>query len=141
MFTNSNLRVNLACPFGLFDLPPPSAPSPTPAKSPPDLSDAIEKRMEGNQKRRLSFCANTMSHSPTLRILTQLGRSLYDSGQFALSAFRFEQALLADRQTLLKEIAQAHEKAGDEKSARKHYSNFSRTTRMTPKLGLLRPDY
>ena len=39
--------------------------------------------------------------------------------------FVLEQALSAGAaQTLLKEVAQAHEKAGDEKSARKHYAEF-----------------
>ena len=106
--------------------PPPSAPSPTPAKSPPDLSDAIEKRMEGKPEEAIELLRKYNESFPdSPEILTQLGRSLYDSGQFALSAFRFEQALLAGAgKTLLKEIAQAHDKAGDEKSARKHYSEF-----------------
>ena len=55
----------------------------------------------------------------------QLGRSLSESGQFALSAFRLEQALSSEAdKSLLKEVAQAHEKAGDEKSARERYSEY-----------------
>ncbi len=109
------------------DLPPPaSAPPPLPPKSPPDLSDAIEKRVEGKTEEAIELLRKYNEEFPdSPEILIQLGRSLHDSGQYALSAFRFEQALSAGAgKTLLKEVAQAHEKAGDEKSARKRYAEF-----------------
>ena len=97
--------------------------------------------MEGKPEEAIELLRKYNESFPdSPEILTQLGRSLYDSGQFALSAFRFEQALLAGAgKTLLKEIAQAHEKAGDEKSARKRYCRISRGQPGGPKLGLLRP--
>ena len=123
MFTNSNLRVNLACPFGLLrrfaphPLPPPPPPPP---KSPPDLSDAIEKRIEGKTEEAIELLRKYNEEFPdSPEILIQLGRSLHDSGQYALSAFRLEQALSGrSRPNSSHEVAQAHEKAGDEKSAR-----------------------
>ena len=120
----STLLALLAC---SEDSPPPaSAPPPPPPKSPPDLSDAIEKRIEGKTEEAIELLRKYNEEFPdSPEILIQLGRSLHDSGQYALSAFRLEQALSAGAaQTLLKEVAQAHEKAGDEKSARKRYAEF-----------------
>lgn len=120
----STLLALLAC---SEDLPPPaSAPPPPPPKSPPDLSDAIEKRIEGKTEEAIELLRKYNEEFPdSPEILIQLGRSLHDSGQYALSAFRLEQALSAGAaQTLIKEVAQAHEKAGDEKSARKRYAEF-----------------
>ena len=120
----STLLALLAC---SEDLPPPaSAPPPPPPKSPPDLSDAIEKRVEGKTEEAIELLRKYNEEFPdSPEILIQLGRSLHDSGQYALSAFRLEQALSAGAgKTLLKEVAQAHEKAGDEKSARKRYAEF-----------------
>lgn len=103
--------------------PPPLAP---PVKSPPDLSDAIEKRVEGKTEEAIELLRKYNEEFPdSPEILIQLGRSLSESGQFALSAFRMDQALSAGAdKSLLKEVAQAHEKAGDEKSARERYSEF-----------------
>ena len=122
----STLLALLAC---SEDSPPPaSAPPPPPPKSPPDLSDAIEKRIEGKTEEAIELLRKYNEEFPdSPEILIQLGRSLHDSGQYALSAFRLEQALSAGAaQTLLKEVAQAHEKAGDEKSARKRLRRISR---------------
>ena len=120
----STLLALLAC---SEDLPPPDPASPTPpAKAPPDLSDAIEKRVEGKTEEAIELLRKYNEEFPdSPEILIQLGRSLHDSGQYALSAFRLEQALSAGAgKTLLKEVALAHEKAGDEKSAQARYSEF-----------------
>ena len=120
----STLLALLAC---SEDLPPPDPASPTPpAKAPPDLSDAIEKRVEGKTEEAIELLRKYNEEFPdSPEILIQLGRSLHDSGQYALSAFRLEQAMSAGAgKTLLKEVAQAHEKAGDKKSAQERYSEF-----------------
>jgi len=109
------------------DLPPPAPGPEAPLeKIPPDLSDAIEKRVEGKTEEAIELLRKYNEESPdSPEILIQLGRSLSDSGQYALSAFRLEQALSggADK-SLIKEVAQAHEKAGDEKSAQERYSEY-----------------
>ena len=118
----STLLALLAC---SEDFPPPlSDPPSTPAKAPPDLSDAIEKRVEGKTQEAIELLRKYNEEFPdSPEILIQLGRSLSDSGQYALSAFRLEQALSAGAdKMLLEEVAQTHEKAGDEKLAQARYS-------------------
>ena len=57
-------------------------------------------------------------HPNSPEILLQLGRSLYDSQQFALAAFRLDQALSAGAEVgVLKEAAEAHLQSGDDQSA------------------------
>ena len=105
--------------------------SPTPSQPPatnelPDLSDAIAKRVEGKPEEAIEILRKYNEKSPNSPdILIQLGRSLFDSGQFALSGFRLDQALSAGaRQELLKESALAYQKAGDTVSAMERYSRY-----------------
>ena len=85
----------------------------------PDLSDAIGKRIEGKPKDAVKLLRKLNEQHPNSpEILLQLGRSLYDSQQFALAAFRLDQALSAGAEVgVLKEAAEAHRQSGDEQSA------------------------
>lgn len=85
----------------------------------PDLSDAIGKRIEGKPKDAVKLLRKLNEQHPNSpEILLQLGRSLYDSQQFALAAFRLDQALSAGAEvSVLKEAAEAHLQSGDEQSA------------------------
>jgi tetratricopeptide (TPR) repeat protein len=113
---------------GCSDEPPPSTapPSPPANQALPDLSDAIAKRVEGKPEEAIELLRKHNEKFPNSpNILVQLGRSLFDSGQFALSAFRLDQALSAGaRQELLKESALAYQKAGDAKAAQARYSEY-----------------
>ena len=85
----------------------------------PDLSEAIEKRIEGKPEDAVRILRKLNDEHPNSQeILLQLGRSLYDSQQFALAAFRLDQAISVGAETaVFKEAAEAHLKAGDEQSA------------------------
>ncbi|SVC73294.1 uncharacterized protein METZ01_LOCUS326148, partial [marine metagenome] len=113
---------------GCSDEPPPSTapPSPPANQALPDLSDAIAKRVEGKPEEAIELLRKHNEKFPNSpNILVQLGRSLFDSGQFALSAFRLDQALSAGaRKELLKESALAYQKAGDAKAAQERYSEY-----------------
>ena len=88
------------------DTPPSTAPPTSPAvKARPDLSDAIAKRVEGKPEEAIELLRKHNEQFPNSPdVLVQLGRSLFDSEQFALSAFRFDQALsVGAREELLKE--------------------------------------
>jgi tetratricopeptide (TPR) repeat protein len=109
------------------DTPSSTAPPSPPANNGlPDLSDAIAKRVEGKPEEAIELLRKHNEKSPNSPdILIQLGRALFDSGQFALSGFRLDQALSAGaRQELLKESALAYQKAGDAKSAMTRYSGY-----------------
>ena len=109
------------------DTPDSTAPPPPPANNGlPDLSDAIAKRVEGKPEEAITLLRKHNEKSPNSPdILIQLGRALFDSGQFALSGFRLDQALSAGaRQDLLKESALAYQKAGDAKSALTRYAEY-----------------
>ena len=109
------------------DTPTSTAPPSPPANNGlPDLSDAIAKRVEGKPEEAIELLRKHNEKSPNSPdILIQLGRALFDSGQFALSGFRLDQALSAGaRQELLKESALAYQKAGDAKSAMTRYSGY-----------------
>ena len=57
-------------------------------------------------------------------ILVQLGRSLFDAKNFALAAFRFEQAISAGAPTeIYRETAEAFLQSGDE-NAKRNLENF-----------------
>ena len=85
----------------------------------PDLSEAIEKRIEGKPEDAVRILRKLNDEHPNSQeILLQLGRSLFDSQQFALAAFRLDQAISVGAETaVFKEAAEAHLKAGDEQSA------------------------
>jgi len=109
------------------DTPPSTAPPPSPAdKARPDLSDAIAKRVEGKPQEAIELLRKHNEQFPNSpAVLVQLGRSLFDSEQFALSAFRFDQALsVGAREELLKEAALAYQQSGDANSARERYSSY-----------------
>ena len=109
------------------DTPPSTAPPPSPAdKARPDLSDAIAKRVEGKPEEAIELLRKHNEQFPNSPdVLVQLGRSLFDSEQFALSAFRFDQALsVGAREELLKEAALAYQQSGDANSARERYSAY-----------------
>ena len=103
-----------------------TTPSTPPAKPLPDLSDALEKRVTGKPEEAVELLRRHNKDFPdSPEILTHLGRALFDSEQFAESAFRFDQALSAGaRKELLKEAALAYLKAGDAGSAESRYSGY-----------------
>ena len=73
----------------------------------PDLSNAVEKRVQGKTAEAIKILRKFNSEFPDSHaILIQLARALLESNQFAMSAFRFDQAIAAgaDEKTL-KEIA------------------------------------
>ena len=113
---------------GCSDNPDTSPPPPPPPadNGSPDLSDAISKRMEGKPEEAIQLLRKHNEKFPNSPdILTQLGRSLFDSGQFALSGFRLDQAISAGaKQELLKESALAYQKAGEAESAMERYSKY-----------------
>ena len=109
------------------DTPPSTASPSSPAdKARPDLSDAISKRVEGKPEEAIELLRKHNEQFPNSPdVLVQLGRSLFDSEQFALSAFRFDQALsVGAREELLKEAALAYLQSGDANSARERYSAY-----------------
>ena len=109
------------------ETPPSTAPPTSPAvKARPDLSDAIAKRVEGKPEEAIELLRKHNEQFPNSPdVLVQLGRSLFDSEQFALSAFRFDQALsVGAREDLLKEAALAYQQSGDANSARERYSAY-----------------
>ena len=101
------------------------SPSLNPAPpSPPELGDAIELRVAGKTEEAIELLRKYNDEFPdSAEILVQLGRSLFEFEQFALAAFRFDQALSAGANgQIIKEAALAHEKAGDHESAIAHYA-------------------
>ncbi len=92
----------------------------------PDLSNAVEKRVQGKTAEAIKILRKFNSEFPDSHaILIQLARALLESNQFAMSAFRFDQAIAAgaDEKTL-KEAAQAYELAGDLNSAAERYGDY-----------------
>ena len=92
----------------------------------PDLSEAIAKRIEGNPEAAILLLREQNQKFPdSNEILVQLGRSLFDAKNFALAAFRFEQAISAGAPTeIYRETAEAFLQSGDEKNAKRNLEKF-----------------
>ena len=92
----------------------------------PDLSTAVEKRIEGNTVEAIKILRKFNSEYPDSHaILLQLARALSESKQFALAAFRFDQAISAGaEESALKEAAIAYTSAGDLYSASERYADY-----------------
>ena len=103
-----------------------SPPSEQKQQNPPDLSEAIQKRIEGKTDEALEILRKLYNEYPeSTEIITMLGRTLLDAEEYALAAFRLEQALdLGGETKILAETAQAHELAGDDESAEKAYAAY-----------------
>ena len=107
-----------------------SSPSEHKQQNPPDLSEAIQKRIEGKTDEALAILRKLYNEYPeSPEIITMLGRTLLDAEEYALAAFRLEQALdLGGETKILAETAQAHELAGDDESAEKAYAAYMEKT-------------
>lgn len=97
----------------------------------PDLSEAIEKRVEGNVEVAIQILRKLNNEFPdSPEILVQLGRALSDARAYPLAAFRFEQALSTGAgKEIFAEAAKAHLQAGDYKNAQ---SNFAKSLEFFP---------
>ena len=102
---------------------PPSEPD---QQNPPDLSEAIQKRIEGKTDEALAILRKLNDRHPeSPEIITMLGRTLLDAEEYALAAFRLEQAFsLGGATNILSETGQAHELAEDDESAEKAYATY-----------------
>ena len=97
-----------------------------PAQSNPDLSRVLEMRIEGNSEDAIKLLREMNEEFPNSpEILLQLARSLEETSQFPLAAFRFDQALSAgaEKSTFL-EAAKAHLQAEDQASAIIRFEKF-----------------
>ena len=92
----------------------------------PDLSNAVEKRIEGKTAEAIKILRKFNSEFPDSHaILIQLARALQEADQFAMSAFRFDQAIAAGAsEKALKEAAQAYTRAGDLNSAAERFGDY-----------------
>ena len=92
----------------------------------PDLSNAVEKRIEGKTAEAIKILRKFNSEFPDSHaILIQLARALLEADQFAMSAFRFDQAIAAGAsEKALKEAAQAYTLAGDLNSAAERFGDY-----------------
>ena len=123
----SALVVTMAITGGCSDDPSAtSPPSEQNQQNLPDLSEAIQKRIEGKTDEALAILRKLNNEYPeSPEIITMLGRTLLDAEEFALAAFRLEQAFALGSETkVLAEAAQAHELAGDDESAEKAYATY-----------------
>ena len=104
----------------------PSEPVSIPPKVLPDLSDAIQKRVEEKPEEAVALLDKYNKDFPdSPKILIQLSRALIDLGQFSLAAFRLDQAISAGgTKDLLLESAEAYELAGDLNSAQDRLSEY-----------------
>ena len=92
----------------------------------PDLSEAIQKRVEKKPKEAIVILRKFNEDFPnTPKILIQLSRALVDNGQFSLAAFRLEQAMSAGApDLLLKECAEIYILANDFNSAEEYLGKY-----------------
>ena len=92
----------------------------------PDLSNAVEKRIEGKTAEAIKILRKFNSEFPDSHaILIQLARALLEADQFSMSAFRFDQAIAAGAsEKALKEAAQAYTLAGDLNSAAERFGDY-----------------
>ena len=92
----------------------------------PDLTDAIQKRVENKPEEAIEILRKYNQEFPdSPEILIQLGRSLIENKQYSLAAFRFDQAISSNAsKDLLLESAQAYKLAGDLESAAQRYDSY-----------------
>ena len=117
----------VAIPFGCSDDPTLGAPPDEQVQQNlPDPSEAIQKRIEGKTREALVILRKlNEEHPDSPEILTLLGRTLLDAEEYALAAFRLEQAFsLGGATNILSEAGQAHELAEDDESAEKAYATY-----------------
>ncbi|MFP6887824.1 MAG: tetratricopeptide repeat protein, partial [Opitutales bacterium] len=117
----------VAIPFGCSDDPTLGAPPDEQVQQNlPDPSEAIQKRIEGKTGEALVILRKLKEEHPdSPEILTLLGRTLLDAEEYALAAFRLEQAAdLGGNAHTLAEAAQAHVLAEDDGSAEKLYHSY-----------------
>ena len=102
-----------------------NVPLPTPPPV-PDLNEALSKRIEGKPKEAIKLLRKLNEQFPqSSEVLVQLGRALIDAKEFALAAFRFEQAISKGAANeVIKESAEAHAKSGDIDSSIEHYTQY-----------------
>jgi len=99
--------------------PASSLPQPSPSSAPTprvlDLSEVLELRIAGKTDDAIELLRSLATEFPdSSEVLVQLGRSLVDAKEFALAAFRFEQAVsLGASREVMRESAEAHFQAGD----------------------------
>ena len=95
-------------------------------KAIPDLSDAIQKRVEKKPEEAVVLLRNYNKDFPdSPKILIQLSRALSESGQYSLAVFRIEQAISAGaNQDLLLECAKTCQLSGDFNSAQKYFKQY-----------------
>ena len=127
MIRFSTVVVSIVITGGCSDDPiqvsPPSEPD---QQNPPDLGEAIQKRIEGKTDEALAILRDLNDRHPeSPEIITMLGRTLLDAEEYALAAFRLEQAFsLGGATNILSEAGQAHELAEDDESAEKAYATY-----------------
>jgi len=99
-----------------------------------DLSKVFELRIEGKTDEAIDLLRTLNEQHPTsVEVMVQLARSLLDSKQFSLAAFRFEQALSLKEDTQLsREAAEAHYLAQDFDSAIERYRPYLATSPEDP---------
>ena len=92
----------------------------------PDLSDAIQKRVEKKPEEAVLLLRKHNKNFPdSPAILIQLSRALADSGQYPLAAFRIEQAISAGAdKNLLLECAEIYQLAGDLDSSHERFKQY-----------------
>ncbi len=119
--TGSSILVLFNCTKEEENISPPTNPQ---EKTLPDLSEAIQKRVENKPDEAIVLLRKFNEQFPNSpKILIQLSRALADSKQFSLAAFRLEQALRAGAsQQLFNECAKIYLLAGDFNSARKYFT-------------------
>ena len=108
------------------EVAPPQATT-VPVKKPfPDLSLAIQKRVEKKPEEAIALLREYNQDFPnSSKILIQLSRALVESGNYSLAAFRLEQTLSLSTSTdLIGECAEAHRLAGDLNSAKKRFIEY-----------------
>ncbi len=99
---------------------------PVPTNPEPDLSEAIEKRLQGEYKEAIQLLIQLNRIYPNnSEIIVQMARALFEDKQFQLAAFRFDQAN-SDQNTpsLNKEAGLAYEYAEDFETAIGRYKSF-----------------
>ena len=103
----------------------PETQSKTPAVK-PDLSDAIQKRVEKKPEEAVLLLRKHNENFPdSPAILIQLSRALADSGQYPLAAFRIEQAIsVGAEKSLLLECAEIYQLADDLDSAQERFKQY-----------------
>ncbi|MBT7650717.1 MAG: tetratricopeptide repeat protein, partial [Opitutae bacterium] len=108
------------------EVEPPQATTTTARKSFPDLSLAIQKRVEKKPEEAIALLREYNQDFPnSSKILIQLSRALIEAGNYSLAAFRLEQSLsLSSSTELIGECAEAHLLAGDLNSAKKRFIDY-----------------